>query len=147
MTPSDLKRFEAKVSRVESGCWIWRGASNPKGYGQIWIEGRLQYAHRAIFAHRHGPIPKGADVCHRCDTPACVNPAHLFVGTRSDNMRDMSRKGRASMRLAKLTPDAVRWIRARAAAGERMREIARSLGVSPHTVGRVLHGQTFTHVR
>lgn len=75
------------------GCWLWRGYA-PNGYGRMSIAGHMQSTHRIAYRLFVAPIPEGLDVCHRCDTPACVNPAHLFVGTRQDNLDDMVDKGR-----------------------------------------------------
>lgn len=63
-------------------------------YGSVRIEGKLIGAHVAFFRRFVGPIPPGMCVCHTCDTPLCVNPAHLFLGTKRDNMQDCLRKGR-----------------------------------------------------
>lgn len=78
-------------------CWEWQGTTNGSGYGTIGLGSRAQgkgYAHRIVFERAFGPIPEGQHVCHRCDNPKCVNPEHLFLGTRSDNMRDCWNKGR-----------------------------------------------------
>lgn len=76
------------------GCRLWFGASVPQGYGVMFFNGRQQYAHRVAWQLKHGPIPDAMLVMHRCDTPACVNVDHLELGTASDNMQDMMRKGR-----------------------------------------------------
>lgn len=83
-----------------SGCHIWHGAVNDAGYGTLGLKGRSHRAHRLSWSERHGPIPPGVDVCHRCDERRCVNPDHLFVASHASNMADRSRKDRARRKLA-----------------------------------------------
>lgn len=82
-----------------TGCWLWTGSRSRADYGQIGVGSRTtgrgnKGAHRVSYELFKGPIPDGHDVCHRCDNPPCVNPDHLFVGTRQDNMIDMVSKDR-----------------------------------------------------
>ena len=78
----------------ETGCLLYTGYIQNTGYGRITYEGRREGAHRVAYALKHGPIPAGMSVCHTCDVRLCVNPDHLFLGTQTDNMKDMFRKGR-----------------------------------------------------
>lgn len=75
-------------------CIEWAGARDANGYGQVRHEGRTQRPHRVAWIEAYGPIRRDQLVCHRCDNPACYNLDHLFLGTHTDNMRDMASKGR-----------------------------------------------------
>lgn len=90
----DLKRLLSKITKTES-CWIFNG-SKIRGYGQFRFEGKTQLAHRVSYKIHRGIIPKGLELCHKCDVRDCVNPDHLFIGTRSDNMKDCVKKGRSN---------------------------------------------------
>lgn len=101
----DLIRFWNKVDiRGVDECWPWLAGSSNEGYGRFRLNGRLYGSN--ILAHlfetgEYDPIFKM--VCHTCDNPPCCNPKHLFLGTRSDNMRDASHKGRLDNRNLKLS--------------------------------------------
>lgn len=146
------QRFWPKVAiAAPDECWIWQGAKCGHGYGAIRRyreRGNIQ-AHRASYEMANGPIPAGMHVLHRCDTPACVNPAHLFLGTHKDNMADKVAKGRnhgavgARNCKAKLRDDLVREIRA---ARGRQKEIGARFGVSQTTVWKIKHGLAWGHV-
>lgn len=93
MNESDIFRFRSKV-KIRGKCWIWAGAKNSDGYGSFKLNGRAEKSHRIAYILKHGSIPNGMHVLHRCDTPACCNPDHLFLGTHQDNIKDMDSKGR-----------------------------------------------------
>ena len=88
-------RFWEYVVKTDK-CWLWNGPKRPNGYGRLEVSSQnvVLAPHRFSWELHNGPIPSGLFVCHICDTPACVRPAHLFVGTQLDNMRDRHRKGK-----------------------------------------------------
>jgi hypothetical protein len=89
---------EYTVDVLPSGCRIWVGHCDVDGYGVACMtrdDGKKnRRVHRLVYEEAHGPIPKGAFVCHTCDTPSCVREDHLFLGTAADNNHDMTAKGR-----------------------------------------------------
>lgn len=103
------ERFWEKVERGADGeCWLWTGTrgGHKAHYGTFFLRGRTAYAHRAAWELTHGPIPPGIQVCHNCpdgDTPLCVNPRHLYLGTQRDNARDARLKGQV-LRGTRSTP-------------------------------------------
>lgn len=126
----------------EAGCWLWIGTRNPSGYGRLNVRGRVQLAHRVSWVMHVGPIPDGMHVCHKCDTPACVNPDHLFLGDNAANHADKVAKGRqgaargeASPK-AKLTDEQVAAIRADSRLA---RVIAAEHGISTRYVYSLRH--------
>lgn len=143
-------RVMEKVHIVtETGCWIYTGTWDIRGYGRVSSShGRPPYkAHRVSFEHHNGPINDGRFVCHKCDTPSCVNPEHLFLGTQSDNMLDAKRKGRLVRDpgtcsgdrnpFSKLTWAQVGEIRGRIAAKEPFAKIAEDYPVKVSTIMKI----------
>ena len=141
LSPTAWKRFLAKT-KITEGCWLWTGTFGTRGYGQFRpgraAEGQVG-AHRAAWAIFFGEFDQKLFVLHRCDTPACVNPAHLFLGTHQDNMQDMTQKGRHPRGNAKLSPADVDAIRA---STDSHRALARRFGVNEATVRFVRKGAT-----
>lgn len=93
------KEVREKSEENQNGCWVWMGSKNKQGYGSMRIGRETILAHRASWEMHNGPIPEGYGyhgtvVMHKCDNPSCINPNHLMIGTQSDNMKDMSKKGR-----------------------------------------------------
>ena len=145
------ERFWAKVEKkVQDDCWEWQGTRNNNGYGQIGKGARgsgLLYAHRVSWELASGPIPKGMCVLHHCDNPGCVNPAHLFLGTMADNMRDMVDKGRSARGegkwSVKLTEQDVHEIRQMLSRGISQMVIAEKYGVTQRTISMIKTGETW----
>ena len=101
--PSTFDRLMAKCvetnppegCQIASPCLTFTGRKNPhSGHGRINDNGKMAYAHRIAYEHKHGTIPKGMVVMHLCDNPACCNPDHLTLGTQKDNIHDAVLKGR-----------------------------------------------------
>lgn len=133
----------ADRSGGDSACWPWLGKATNFGYGRIRYQGRLWYAHRLAFYLRHGTKPEA--VCHRCDNPPCVNPAHLREGTLADNTAEMWAKGRARAMYstAKVGPRERAIIAARYTGGIAATEaLAVELGISRRTIYRYVAGYT-----
>lgn len=137
------------IPEPNSGCVLWLGTLNDDGYGRMRWGGRQSMAHRLAWTVAVGPIPDGMEVCHKCDVPACINPAHLFLGTHSTNMTDMKAKGRSRGAVgvvngrAKITEDVVRAIRADR---RTRREIVAEYGISKAMVGYIRSRTNWKHV-
>jgi len=146
------ERFESKVMpEPNSGCWLWTGGINEHGYGIIGKGGGraagVDKAHRVSYRLYCGD-PTGSNVLHKCDNPYCVNPAHLFLGSLSDNMRDCVAKGRNFIpdnrgeraTWAKLTYEAVAHIRKRELTGP---QYARLYGCSKSAIYEIWRGKNW----
>lgn len=162
-------------SKVKKGpdCWEWQGGL-VAGYGHISSRKHGYHrAHRLAWTLLRGAIPDGVCVLHHCDNRRCVNPAHLFLGSRKDNAIDMASKGRQHLQrapwkmrgdlnpmrrhpelaprgskhgCAKLTEDRVLAIRRSRAAGATNKDLARLNGVSLSAISFITTGQTWKHV-
>lgn len=145
-----IERFWHFVEKSEN-CWLWTGRVQQTGYPygvmQIGRPAKSTLAHRFSWALHNGEIPSGVCVCHRCDNPRCVNPAHLFLGTMADNCHDRDRKGRAATEerhpRAKITKEHARSIYQRASLGERHRLLAVEFGISRAAIYAIARGQTW----
>lgn len=127
-----------------TNCWLWSKPLTPQGYGQVRYKGTTWLVHQAMYDLIKGPIPEKHDICHTCDTRHCINPKHLFAGTRKENMEDMAAKLRSGT--SKLTPDQVRSIRAQYPT-KSQRVLAKEFGVTQYTVRAILIGRTWSHVK
>lgn len=156
-------RFWEKVQQTDA-CWIWTASRDTSGYGQIRVDGRLRRATHIAWELTYGAPPTDDLLCHTCDTPACVNPAHLFPGDHQVNAADMVQKGRSATgdrsssrryreprqgerhARAKLHDSDVYEIRRRSAAGESQRQLARAYGVAKNTIQRIVEGKGWAHL-
>lgn len=147
-----IERFHQKYQIDESGCWLWIGGTRPNSKGVLyprhWSDDQKSIgAHRFSFELVHGAIPKSMYVCHKCDTPLCVNPDHLFIGTHHDNMNDMVMKKRSftgrgedKKGRAKLTNQQADQIRKMNVSHSK---IAAMFGVSQTTISRIKRRESY----
>ena len=145
------KNLSNYIPITECGCWFWQGKWSDEGYGICRLGREYAYAHRVFFAAHKGPLVVGMHVLHKCDTPACVNPDHLFLGTHSQNMADQKTKDRHAKgeRNANsiLTDADVLRFRLNGLAGERnFKRVAKEFGVSHHTIRDAVVGRNWKHV-
>lgn len=143
-----LQRFWMKVAEPDpvTGCWMWLASVDEKGYGYFWAGSRTN-AHRFAYEQFIGPIPDGMFTLHYCDTPGCVNPRHLWLGTHAANMRDRDTKGRAlsgeRAPSSKLRTLDVLAIRARLRRGATQVSLANEYGVTSATISRIANRDTW----
>lgn len=150
MCKDALSRLMRRVNKTET-CWLWTGPVNSSGYGGIGFQGKTQGVHRVAYQLLVGPVPQGHHVLHRCDTPRCVNPEHLWTGTSSDNMKDARDKGRAmpfrgagvKNPRAKLDPEKVEQAKVMRANGALYTVLAKHFGVNSGAIWNAVNGRTW----
>lgn len=145
-------KFWDKVQVSKSGCWMWTGQLTDKGYGRSQFKDCKGRAHRLTAIDSKGVIPDGMMVLHKCDTPSCVRPSHLYYGTALDNKRDSIYRTKKWVHgskhpLAKLDDSQVVQIRELDKEGTVKRaDIARMFDVSPRTVRGILTRESWKHI-
>ena len=159
LSDKDVERFWSKVDKNGSnGCWIWKAGDNGDGYGKFYIHVESgypqRYAHHVSWVLAYGDIPDGLWVLHKCDTPACIRPEHLFLGTQTDNMQDAAQKGRVKggkrgegAGSNKLKEYEVLEIREMMKNGVPQNEIARRYSVSPTTILYIKCGRLWSWLK
>ncbi len=146
------------------GCWIWQRAANNKGYGVCAVGRGMRLAHRMAYAIVHGPIPTGISVLHHCDTPLCINPDHLFLGTQMDNVHDAMQKGRhknpplnahyrksnpqrgSKSKNAKITEAIAKHIMLERMTGRNFTDLGHEVGLDASVVADICKGLAWAHV-
>lgn len=165
LTPLDVARFWSKVKVTRSGCWLWLGRTNSKGYGVFDIGRTSVLAHRVAFALGNGVARGDLSVCHDCDTPPCCRFDHLFEGTNVENVADSMSKGRSrgpakgrdvvppgsrkrgsEHGRATLTEGLVLRIRAEASSGVTRKALEARYGLPKSTLGYLLRRKTWRHI-
>lgn len=144
--------FWFNVQRTDK-CWIWTGTKHKLGYGQFCVGKKTWKTHRLSWLLNNGFLPETMDVLHTCDNPPCVNPEHLWIGTHSENMRDMIGKGRRVYAVgskaprAKLTEEGVLSIRKLYKRSNfTFADLADLFKVSRSTIQHILHRKTWKHI-
>jgi hypothetical protein len=167
----DIIRFWRKVNiSTRNECWIWNAARNRRGYGRFGFNGKNWLAARFAYLISNKELPFGMCVLHRCDNPPCVNPRHLWIGTRADNNRDCAEKGRVSLvgaehvkhlrrihperfargeraGAAKLSAVNIKEIRDRYShGGVLQRELGEEYGVNQVTISAIVRSKSWRHL-
>lgn len=142
------ERVLAKVVKADNGCWLWTAGRRHDGYGMIWRGGRAVRAHRVSYELFCGPVTDDDVICHRCDVRNCINPEHLFLGTRLDNNQDKVAKGdqphgEGHWR-ARFTDEDVLLIRSMRHVSDRA--MAERFGVNQSTIWRIRSGNRWKHL-
>lgn len=143
LAEAQAAKLEANTVDGPNGCRLWIGYTQPNGYGYVNVGRSKMPAHRLALVLAGITIPKGMDVCHRCDVRNCVNPEHLYVGTRRQNMADCTSRHRHNKPsgqfhwCAKLSDSDVRTIRKLRKSGKTITSIAALFGVHHATVSRI----------
>jgi len=147
--PIEVRFWNRVEEGAERDCWVWT-ASKSRGYGQIRFDGELWKAHRLSML-LHGEDPSGKNVLHTCDNKACVNPNHLYFGSKRDNMIDAIENGKLpeydGWNRPKLNGEKVKEIRSKYKAGEYSQmELAEEYGVHPTSICNAINGVTWSDV-
>ena len=143
------ERFWGRINK-SGECWEWTGCKTTAGYGSVWNGEKMEYAHRIAYRIENGPFPDEMLVCHHCDNPGCVNPAHLFIGAHKDNMQDSIIKGRNSRGelhgQSRLTADDIHEIRRLSATGIGQAMLAEVWGIDRSNVSLIVNRKRWRHI-
>lgn len=147
---SNEERILKNIRVDANGCFLWQKRTDR--YGYLRLGGKTIKAHRFSYEVFRGPVPKGMSVLHRCDVPSCCNPAHLFLGTQLENMRDCSAKKRirtgnrqGENGPGRLTNDIIREIRSLVGTMPQ-RRIAEKFGISYQHCSDIIKRKRWPHI-
>jgi hypothetical protein len=136
------------------GCWLWKGGLHNDGYGRFTLNGKRYKAHRLAYELSFRKNVRDACVCHKCDVRACINPHHMFLGTRADNLKDMWSKGRGVFTpqlgikhgMAKLSEKDVLEIREKLAHGAKQVHLAMEYSISQSQISLISLRKKWKHL-
>jgi hypothetical protein len=137
--------LDRAIPEPNSGCWLWEGYA--KKVTETYLQPRVMYKNKAMSVSRllwilfNGEIPKGKSVCHTCDVSLCINPKHLYLGTHTENMLDLAKRGRGRTANQIMGPSDVVMARELRLKGNKVKDIAEKFGVSPKGMSRILTGK------
>jgi hypothetical protein len=154
-----MQRFWDKVNILgENDCWEWQAAFDTNGYGAFKVDGKKVNSHRFAYILTNGEVQPGLEICHKCNNPKCVNPAHLYAGTKSQNMLDMVRAGNYKLNTyekmrgeksgaSKLTNDAVLEIRRLYSKNVMtLDKLAKRYNMSKSAIASIIWRKSWTHI-
>jgi len=157
--PKDLDYIKEKIqnyTKDKAGCWIWNGATTNFGHGRIKINNKTLSVHRISYEIHRGKIPNGLFVCHHCDNPTCINPKHLFLGTRSDNMKDAYNKGRIKIpchhgeyayQHILTEKDVKKILKIKKEKKISEQELGKKFGVARNTINNIINNRNWKHIK
>lgn len=148
--PDHISLIFSKTT-VTDTCWLYNGSKSKNGYALIKYKGKKRAVHRFLYETFFGPISKDLVCCHKCDVRNCINPAHIFLGTRTENQKDMKEKGRAASGsrngTSKLSELDIPVIREMYKNGIYQKDIAKKFNVSQTIISKIILGKTWDHVK
>jgi hypothetical protein len=150
--PAEFKAIFEDQFYKGCGCWLWQGAMNDRGYGVIHYGKKRYLASRVSYLLYVGEFDDSLCVLHKCDNPSCINPDHLFLGTRGDNNKDRTKKGRGRVAvgircsLSKLSEEDVKSIRQKSASGIGDKDLSKVFNTAPSNIYMIKTRRTWKHI-